>query len=200
MKKTLLLADDSPTIRHLVTETFDGDDFEVVSVGDGASARRTLEAGRPALVLAEAALPGMTGYEVCAFVKEHPDLEGTPVILLAGAREPFDETEAARVGADGWIAKPFEPSELSDRVRAAVEAASAAEPDSEDDVLGLSAAFGPPDGEPPSASLSPDAVEMIADRVIARLSSEAIESVAWKLVPGIAEKAVREAVRRRDEH
>lgn len=200
MKRTLLLADDSPTIQRLVTQTFDGEDFDVVPVNDGESALRSLEELRPDLVLAEVALPGMTGYQVCASVKRHPFLEGTPVILLSGARETLDEDEASRVGADGWIDKPFEPAELSGRVREAVAARSRPEPDPDDDILGLSRVFVPPDGERPAASLSADDVETIADRVVARLSSEAVEGVAWRVVPGIAEKAVREAIRKHDEH
>ena len=60
------------------------------------------------LVLADIFLPGRNGYEVCEFVKRHPEMEGVPVILLVGAFEPFDKAEAARVQADGHLTKPFE--------------------------------------------------------------------------------------------
>src|SRR4029077_16079314 len=63
----------------------------------------------PDIVLADVFMPVRNGYEVCEFVKKDPRFAHIPVILLAGAFDPLDETEARPVGADGVLKKPFVP-------------------------------------------------------------------------------------------
>lgn len=116
MSKKLLLADDSITIQKVVGITFAGEDYDLAVVGDGDTALERARLERPDLVLADVFMPGMSGYELCAAVKQDPALQGVPVLLLTGTFEPFDEGKAAAAGADGWIAKPFESQALIDRV------------------------------------------------------------------------------------
>jgi len=132
MAKTLLLADDSVTIQKVVNISFASEDVTLVTVDNGDDAiRRALET-RPDLILADVVMPGKNGYEVCEAVKAHPDLAHIPVLLLTGTFEAFDEERAARVGAAGHVAKPFEAQTLVDRVNRllaeAPPAASAAAP------------------------------------------------------------------------
>lgn len=112
MKRLILLADDSPTIQRIVTQIFTGGDFEVVSVSNGDAAVRKFEEIHPDVVLADIYMPGKTGYEVCAAVKKHPEFGDTPVVLLAGAFDAFDDTAANNAGAAAHITKPFEPQAL----------------------------------------------------------------------------------------
>lgn len=112
MKRVILLADDSPTIQRLVSQTFAGAEFDVVCVSNGDAAVKRFEELRPDLVLADIYMPGKNGYEVCALVKKHPVLGGTPVVLLAGAFDAYDEETASQVGAATHITKPFEPQAL----------------------------------------------------------------------------------------
>src|SRR5687768_12095852 len=62
-------------------------------------------------------MPEKDGYEVCDFIKKNPALSHIPVLLLTGAFEPFDQEKAARVGCDGFLAKPFEPQTLIAKVK-----------------------------------------------------------------------------------
>jgi len=112
VKRLILLADDSPTIQRLVAQMFVGGDFDVVAVSNGDAAVRKFEEVRPDLVLADIYMPGKNGYEVCAAVKQHSELADTPVVLLAGAFDAFDEAKAKEVGAAAHITKPFEPQAL----------------------------------------------------------------------------------------
>ncbi len=105
-KRKLLLADDSITIQKVVNLTFAGEGFEVISVGDGNSAMDRLREDSPDLVLADVNMPGLNGYEICEKIKAANS--ATPVILLVGSFEPFDEDEAKRVGADDYLTKPFQ--------------------------------------------------------------------------------------------
>ena len=117
MSKKLLLADDSVTIQRVIELTFSGEDIQVLAVGDGEAAIARIPVDKPDIVLADIGMPKRSGYEVCAFVKNHPDFKTIPVLLLAGAFEPVDEAKAKEVGCDGVLVKPFEPQHVIARVR-----------------------------------------------------------------------------------
>jgi CheY-like chemotaxis protein len=108
-RRVLLLADDSPATQKVVSLTFADEGFDVVAVGDGAEAIRRIEAGlMPDVVLADVHMPGMTGYELCERIKGDSRLGHIPVMLLVGMFEPFDLSEARRVGAEINLTKPFQ--------------------------------------------------------------------------------------------
>ena len=108
-RRRLLLADDSLTIQKVVQLTFSDEGVDVVAVGDGERAVRELEeSGPPDVVLADVNMPGLSGYQVCERIKRDERWRHVPVVLLAGAFEPFDEAEARRVGADEVLTKPFQ--------------------------------------------------------------------------------------------
>jgi CheY-like chemotaxis protein len=117
MGKKILLADDSITIQKVIELTFSDEDFEVVTVGNGRLALEKLEEVRPDVVLCDIIMPEKDGYEVCDHIKKHASLSHVPVLLLTGAFEPFDQERAARVGCDGYLAKPFEPQTLIAKVK-----------------------------------------------------------------------------------
>jgi CheY-like chemotaxis protein len=104
----ILLADDSVTVQKIITLTFSDEGVDVVTVNNGDEAFHRLQYMRPALVMADVSIPGRNGYEICEFVKKHPDMRNTPVILLVPAFEPFDEDRARRIGADYHLTKPFQ--------------------------------------------------------------------------------------------
>ena len=106
---TILIADDNSNIQKMVALAFKGEGIDVVAVGNGEAAVRKAPDLMPDLVLADIFMPVRNGYEVCEFIKQNTKLSHVPVILLAGAFDPFDEKEAQRVGADGVLKKPFVP-------------------------------------------------------------------------------------------
>lgn len=116
MSKKLLLADDSITIQKVIGITFANEDYELSVVDNGDTALEKARSMIPDLILADVFMPGRNGYELCAAVRQEPALRGIPVLLLTGTFEPFDENKARAVGADSWIAKPFESQALIDRV------------------------------------------------------------------------------------
>ena len=116
MRKTILLADDSPTIRRLVTQTFADADFKIVEVTNGDAAIQAVEEVKPNVVLADLYMPGKNGYEVCTFIRNHPRLNAIPVILLVGAFDAFNDETAKQAGATANIKKPFEPGALIELV------------------------------------------------------------------------------------
>jgi len=121
---TLLLADDSLTIRRVIELTFADAGIDVVTVADGREAIARIQQSPPDIVLADVGMPERDGYDVAAFVKRAPALAHIPVLLLAGALEPVDEARAREVGADGVLVKPFEPHVAVSRVRELLARAS----------------------------------------------------------------------------
>jgi len=118
MRQTILLADDSSTIQRLVTNTFAGTRFDIVTVSNGDAAIRKFEDISPAAVLADIYMPGKNGFEVCSHIRAHSSRSHTPVILLVGAFDAFDESNARDAGASAHIKKPFEPQALIEMVNA----------------------------------------------------------------------------------
>jgi DNA-binding response OmpR family regulator len=107
-KRKLLLADDSITIQKVVKLTFADEGIEVVTASDGDAALEKFNESAPDLVLADVNMPGLNGYQLCEKIKNSDSAKKTPVILLVGSFEPFDEAEARRVGADDSLTKPFQ--------------------------------------------------------------------------------------------
>lgn len=117
MSHSLLLADDSVTIRRVIELTFADERVRVVSVSSGREALERIAADKPDIVLADIGMADVSGYDIAAFIKGRPDLRHIPVVLLAGAFEPLDEAKARQAGSDAVLIKPFEPQLVVARVR-----------------------------------------------------------------------------------
>lgn len=117
MPKTLLVADDSLTIRKVIGMVLALEDFHITSVDNGIDAISRARDLKPDLVLADVLMPGRSGYEVCEALKSDPSTAHIPVLLLAGNFEPFDEARARAARANDRITKPFESQAFLDKVR-----------------------------------------------------------------------------------
>ncbi len=116
----LLLADDSITIHKVVELILAGEGFEIKVTNNGEEALAVISAFKPDIVLADVEMPKMNGYLLCEKIKHNPSTSGIPILLLAGAFEPFDEETAKKVGADGFVIKPFESQELINKINEAI--------------------------------------------------------------------------------
>src|ERR1700682_2899972 len=116
MPKKILLADDSITIQKVVELTSSDGDYEVTPVNNGAKAIAKLAEMRPDIILSDIIMPEKNGYEVCEYVKSHPEYRTIPVILLTGTFEPFDPDRADKAGCDAVVTKPFESQGLIQKV------------------------------------------------------------------------------------
>lgn len=121
MAKKILLADDSITIQKVVELTFSDGDYEVTAVNNGAKAVAKLAEMRPDIILSDIIMPEKNGYEVCEYVKSHPDYRNIPVVLLTGTFEPFDPDRADKAGCDAVVTKPFESQSLIQKVEELIE-------------------------------------------------------------------------------
>jgi len=112
---TLLVIDDSVTMRKVLEMTFAGEDFRVVTVDSADAALGKLRAERPAVVLCDVTLDGGGGYGLCAKIKaESP---GVAVVVLASKQQPYDGQKGQSARADDYIEKPFDTQQLLDKVK-----------------------------------------------------------------------------------
>jgi DNA-binding response OmpR family regulator len=117
MSARLVIADDSPTILALVTIAVKKDGYEPVTATNGTEALEAIREHRPELVIIDALMPGLSGYEVCSALRKEVDATRPHVMMLtAGVREE-DKTLAAEAGVDEFMTKPFSPATLRERVR-----------------------------------------------------------------------------------
>jgi len=176
MPKTLLLADDSVTIQKVVGISFANEDVALLTVDNGDDAIERTREARPDIVLADVVMPGMNGYEVCEAIKLDPELRHTPVLLLTGTFEAFDEDRAARAGADGHITKPFEAQALVDQVNARLAQATAPTPAPQPTATPVSASPTPVSASPTPAGQPPSLEDSLGLQSAPNVSSETGDS------------------------
>lgn len=114
---SILVADDSITIQKVIGIIFGSDEYSLTVVDNGKAAVQKAQEIKPDVMLIDALMPGMSGYEVCEIVRKDPELANKPVLLLTGSFEPFDEDKARQCGADDHIVKPFESQQIVAKVK-----------------------------------------------------------------------------------
>jgi DNA-binding response OmpR family regulator len=115
---TILVVEDDPRIQKALHRQFTSEGYTVHISGDGAEGMATCKTLRPAGVVLDLMLPGMSGREVCKGIKSWSP--NTPVVVLSAVSEVADKVLLLELGADDYVTKPFSPRELMARVQAAI--------------------------------------------------------------------------------
>ena len=113
--KSILVVDDEPNIVELVKLYLAREGYTVVPAHDGREALERFAQDKPALVVLDLMLPELDGWEVCRRIRRESDV---PIIMLTARGEDIDKIVGLELGADDYLAKPFNPRELLARVRA----------------------------------------------------------------------------------
>lgn len=113
-RPNLLFVDDDPAVRELLADYFADHGFAFRAVADGTAMRAELERDLPDLVLLDLRLPGEDGLALARFLRERYDLG---IVMVTGASETVDRVVGLEMGADDYVAKPFDPRELLARVK-----------------------------------------------------------------------------------
>ena len=119
--RTVIIADDEPSVRLLVQATIGTDDYNVVEACDGDEAWSLIQEHRPSLVILDVRMPGRTGLDILHAIKSDPNLTGTRVILLTASAQESDVRAGLVAGADSYLTKPFSPVDLLSRLDEALE-------------------------------------------------------------------------------
>jgi DNA-binding response OmpR family regulator len=111
---TILVVDDEPMVLEVVAGYLRRDRYRVLERSDGNEAMAWLETNRPDLVVLDAMLPGVDGFDILRFIRSRWDI---PVIMLTARADETDRIVGLELGADDYVVKPFSPRELAVRVR-----------------------------------------------------------------------------------
>jgi len=115
----LLIVDDDDRIRDLIKRYLTREGFRVTTAADAVAARRVLELFDVDLLVLDVMMPGESGFQLTHWLRGQPGQKGrTPVLILTARDQPTDRIEGLSLGADDYLAKPFEPQELVLRIGA----------------------------------------------------------------------------------
>ncbi len=120
-KKSVLVVDDDPEIRKLLSATLDRMGFTVSEAADGRTAIKRLDAARPSLLCIDLMLPESSGYDVCEHVNQTPTLNGLPILMVSARTMPEDRAQAEELGVRVYLSKPFTQAQLKQAVAQALE-------------------------------------------------------------------------------
>src|SRR5688572_31159758 len=112
----VLVVDDSLSVRKVVERALVGRHIEVVCAATGSEALERIERDEPDVVVCDVVMPDKDGYEICDFVKRHPRLARTPVLLMSGIVNDDVRERAARVHSADVLSKPFAADDLLRRL------------------------------------------------------------------------------------
>lgn len=115
---TVLIVDDEPDIRELIRFSLEEANFRVLEAGHADEARKQIGAEPPNLILLDWMLPGRSGIELAAQLKQSGRTKHIPIIMISARGEEEDRVKGLDTGADDYIAKPFSPREMIARVKA----------------------------------------------------------------------------------
>jgi twitching motility two-component system response regulator PilH len=170
---TIVIADDSPTLRRIVTSVLTREGHEVVQAEDGIGAVQAVFATQPDAVVLDVQMPRVSGFIAARVLKDDWQTADIPVVMLTSLDAASDRYWAGQVGVDRYLTKDFEAPELAGTIAEVLAAASLAR-----------------DGRPP---LRPDAVELSEQDVLSRvcdlLDRKLFESSVAQAVTAIAATA-----------
>lgn len=124
MSRRILVVDDDKQIVRLVQSYLERAGYQVLAAYDGESALHAIRRERPDLVVLDLMLPDRDGWDVTKIVRSDANLSQLPIIMLTARVEDTDKIVGLELGADDYVAKPFNPSELVARVRAVLRRAA----------------------------------------------------------------------------
>jgi twitching motility two-component system response regulator PilH len=112
MDKKILIVDDSPTVRELITDALKSKGFQILTASDGEKAINIAQKESPNLILLDVVMPGQNGFQVCRQLKTGDLTKDIKVILVTSKNQKSDRFWGLKQGADDYLIKPFEKSDL----------------------------------------------------------------------------------------
>jgi two-component system alkaline phosphatase synthesis response regulator PhoP len=122
-KKKILIVEDEADIRELVRYNLEQEGFIVLEAEEGELALGLARRERPALVILDIMLPGMSGLDICRAIRQDDEIARLPVLMLTAKAAEIDKVVGLEMGADDYVTKPFSPRELMARVKAVLRRA-----------------------------------------------------------------------------
>lgn len=127
MSKTILIVEDEPALREMISCALSHSGFSIVEAGDASQARKRIAEQEPDLILLDWMLPGMSGIDLARFFRKNDGTKKLPIIMLTAKSDEEDKLRGLETGADDYVTKPFSTKELIARINAVLRRASPAE-------------------------------------------------------------------------
>ncbi|MDM8535598.1 response regulator [Desulfobacterales bacterium HSG17] len=112
MKKTIITVDDSKSIRQMLSFTFKEAGYEVIEAVDGINALEKIKGTQIHLMIVDLNMPNMNGIQLIRAVRSDPDNKFMPILILTTESQESIKQEGRKVGATGWVVKPYKPEQL----------------------------------------------------------------------------------------
>jgi two-component system chemotaxis response regulator CheY len=112
MAKTIMIVDDSASLRQVVSIALKGAGYETIEACDGRDALSKLNGGKVHLVISDVNMPNMDGITFLKELKKLPNYKFTPVIMLTTESQAAKKAEGQAAGAKAWVVKPFQPQTM----------------------------------------------------------------------------------------
>jgi two-component system chemotaxis response regulator CheY len=116
MSKTILVVDDSASLRQVVSIALTGAGYTVKEACDGKDALQKLDGQKIHLIISDVNMPNMDGITMVREIKKHPNYKFTPIIMLTTESQDSKKAEGQAAGAKAWVVKPFKPEQMLDAV------------------------------------------------------------------------------------
>jgi two-component system chemotaxis response regulator CheY len=116
MAKTVLIVDDSTSLRQVVSIALKGAGYEVIEACDGQDELAKLTGQKVHLIISDVNMPRMDGITMVQNVKQMPAYKFTPIIMLTTESQEGKKQEGKAAGAKAWVVKPFQPAQMLDAV------------------------------------------------------------------------------------
>ena len=114
----VLIVEDEDNIALALSTVLGREGWDLTRIEDGAAALEEIRANRPDLVILDVMLPSVSGYEICQQIRLDPALAGTRILMMTARGNAMERRKGLALGADGFIAKPFDLRELMGQARA----------------------------------------------------------------------------------
>ena len=118
MAKKILVVDDDPAALRLVQYILQREGYEVITASNGLEGLRKATGESPDLIVLDIMLPGIDGFEIASRLRGQPSTSRTPIIMMSAKARDIDKATGLKVGADDYITKPADPSDVAKRVAA----------------------------------------------------------------------------------
>jgi len=116
MAKTILIVDDHGALRYILSVDLQKKGFKTLTTGSGEKGIEIARAENPDLILLDAMMPGIDGFETCRILKEDDDTKDIPIVMVTAKSQRKDVLEGLQAGATSYMVKPFKFEELFEKI------------------------------------------------------------------------------------
>lgn len=121
MAKKVMVVDDEPFILKMIEARLRSNGYEVITAEDGETCLKKVGEEKPDVILLDIIMPGLSGFEVCARLKENHSTKDIPVVMLTALAQKKDMSRGLDVGAKFFVTKPYDPEDLLYKIKKAGE-------------------------------------------------------------------------------